>query len=161
MEKSKSNPYRGISVAARCAFYGLVLSVLMVSAGCVTTDDGDGPPAVEYGGVPIVAVDDPEDAATFYKLESVNLFTDLGPKGEFIEGTFDGFCPKCKESGLTSTVWGGGGFKNALIYMSDTPYWDEDGRRHAHDSNTWTGSFTCSRLHAWSMKNKDRCWCGV
>lgn len=66
-------------------------------------------------------------------------------------------CPFCKEEGVKSRVYDHGG---SVTLMACTPYYDEDGKHHHHDSNTRTHSFTCSNNHGWSEKSQGSCWCG-
>ena len=64
-------------------------------------------------------------------------------------------CPECKAQGLKSTV--------TLAHMASTlmywePYYDEDGRLHAHDPNNKWEYYDCSRGHEFRLPRL--CWCG-
>jgi len=64
-------------------------------------------------------------------------------------------CPTCVEDGERSTVRA----RNpAVTAMAWEPYYDEDGRYHAHDPNHRADFYECSRGHTWSVPR--RCWCG-
>ena len=66
-------------------------------------------------------------------------------------------CQKCKEQGLKSKVYSGGG-STTLMYCP--PFYDEDGHYHCHDSNTTTAEYSCSNGHTWTEHHRGTCWCG-
>lgn len=57
------------------------------------------------------------------------------------------FCPVCREAGERSTIRLSRPYP--ITCLGWTPYYDEGGRRHAHDPNKRTGEWACSRGHAW------------
>lgn len=63
-------------------------------------------------------------------------------------------CPICQEKGLKSQVYPNGGTSTALFCQ---PYYDEDGKYHHHDMNTYTEGFSCSLGHKWSESSKGKC----
>lgn len=66
-------------------------------------------------------------------------------------------CLKCADDGETSIVEELGSMRT-LMYSA--PFYDQEGRRHHHDSNISTTGFRCSRGHSWETKSKGSCWCG-
>lgn len=68
-----------------------------------------------------------------------------------------GFCPVCRERGLKSMVYPQGG---SVTLMNCPSFYDEDGKYHAHDSNTHSAAYTCSLGHAWERNFSGECWCG-
>lgn len=66
-------------------------------------------------------------------------------------------CEMCKEAGDKSTVTPGGS-STTLMYCS--PYYDEDGNYHHHDSNKTKTFYKCSKGHSWSETRGNSCWCG-
>lgn len=67
-------------------------------------------------------------------------------------------CETCKAEGRTSRVCGQGG--SYMTLLNCTPFYDEQGRHHYHDSNTTTDNFECSNGHRWTVKSTPSCWCG-
>lgn len=63
-------------------------------------------------------------------------------------------CPVCEEKKMKSCVYIGHSM-STLMYC--TPYYDEEGLYHHHDSNTSTTTYTCSVGHAWSESQKGSC----
>lgn len=47
-----------------------------------------------------------------------------------------------------------------MTLLNCTPFYDEQGRHHYHDSNTTTSGYECSNGHNWVVKSKPSCWCG-
>ena len=66
-------------------------------------------------------------------------------------------CPECKKQGLKSFVYPGMIMTTCMYY---TPFYDEEGKYHHHDSNITTTHFSCSNGHNWSEKSGGSCWCG-
>ena len=66
-------------------------------------------------------------------------------------------CPKCKEQGRKSTIRVGVSMSTAMYC---TPFYDEEGKYHHHDSNTTETSYTCSNGHEWTERTSGSCWCG-
>ena len=67
-------------------------------------------------------------------------------------------CPKCQKEGKKSTVYVGGSLSTAAFFP---PFYDAEGRRHHHDGNSCTTSYSCSKGHHWADESKSgRCWCG-
>ena len=64
-------------------------------------------------------------------------------------------CPRCFEMDEKSRATERYG---AVTLMAWHPYYDEEGRYHAHDPNRQARDFSCSRGHEWSVPI--RCWCG-
>lgn len=60
-------------------------------------------------------------------------------------------CEECKLQGLKSNVYEGLSTKT-LLYC--TPYYDEDGKYHMHDSNITITKYTCSNKHEFVHKYK-------
>lgn len=68
------------------------------------------------------------------------------------------FCPECQRLGGKSKVLVGASDRTLLW---STPYYDEDGQYHNHDSNITTTVYTCSKGHEFIRKSKVLpCWCG-
>ncbi|KKM23748.1 hypothetical protein LCGC14_1611990 [marine sediment metagenome] len=63
-------------------------------------------------------------------------------------------CPECKKAGERSTVQDLGG---SVTLLGWSPYWDEDGIRHAHDPNCHNNQYRCSRGHVWAESYYPRC----
>ena len=63
-------------------------------------------------------------------------------------------CPKCEEEGKRSRVYDKGG-TSTLMYC--TPYYDEEGVYHNHDSNTITHYYECSEGHKFRTKGTGTC----
>ena len=59
-------------------------------------------------------------------------------------------CPTCVAEGKTSVVSEIG--EEATCMGCLPPFYDEAGRRHAHDPNTTTTHFTCSNGHRFERK---------
>lgn len=66
-------------------------------------------------------------------------------------------CRTCKSEGRTSRAYEG---VTASTAMDCRPYYDEQGKRHDHDSNRVTTSMTCSNGHHWDEPKYCTCWCG-
>ena len=67
-------------------------------------------------------------------------------------------CPKCEASGGRSRVYvTPGGISTAMAYQ---PYYDEEGRYHYHDGNSFTQTWACSEGHSGAIVGANRCWCG-
>ena len=66
-------------------------------------------------------------------------------------------CEKCKSEGRTSKVYVGGDM-STLVHCS--PFYDEEGKMHIHDPNTYIQSLRCSNGHEWTEKGGGSCWCG-
>lgn len=65
-------------------------------------------------------------------------------------------CPECVKNGRRSRVTIGTGI-TTLAYSP--PFYDEDGRYHAHDPNTTTVYYSCSNGHIWIDSRRSKCWC--
>lgn len=63
-------------------------------------------------------------------------------------------CPKCEAAGEKSTVRYRGG---STTLMACSPFYDEDGEYHSHDTNTVTTGYECSGGHWWSVKTRGSC----
>lgn len=63
-------------------------------------------------------------------------------------------CPKCKEQGKKSCVYGGTSFVTCAYYQ---PYYDEEGVYHSHDGNRHTTSYTCSNGHKITISGTGKC----
>jgi hypothetical protein len=59
-------------------------------------------------------------------------------------------CQTCREEGKKSTIEEGLCF-STLVHCS--PYFDTNGVRHHHDSNTLTREYECSNGHRWRQVN--------
>jgi hypothetical protein len=66
-------------------------------------------------------------------------------------------CETCRSEGKTSRVYDRG---SSMTLLNCTPFYDEQGRQHYHDSNTTTSGYECSNGHSWVVKSKPSCWCG-
>lgn len=66
-------------------------------------------------------------------------------------------CPQCRDAGEKSCVTEGPSMRT-LMYCP--PFFDEEGKRHTHDSNTSRTDYSCSRGHRWTETSKGSCWCG-
>lgn len=67
-------------------------------------------------------------------------------------------CEECKKTGLKSFVYPG---MSTSTLMHSAPFFDQDGTRHDHDSNTSETSYSCSNKHHWVVRRGPRkCWCG-
>lgn len=66
-------------------------------------------------------------------------------------------CPECRKKGLRSVVTVLG---NSVTLMFVNSFYDEEGRRHDHDTNTRTTAYTCSNGHRWREQRREPCWCG-
>ena len=66
-------------------------------------------------------------------------------------------CPTCEAAGQKSVVTEGPSMSTA---MHCPPFYDEEGKRHVHNSNTRRTDYSCSRGHRWTESHKGRCWCG-
>lgn len=65
-------------------------------------------------------------------------------------------CPVCVSNSDTSTSQI---LNYARTEMAWTPYYDEEGRYHAHDVNYLRDWFKCSKDHAFGIAAPG-CWCG-
>lgn len=63
-------------------------------------------------------------------------------------------CSQCVEDGEKSTVTSLGG---SVTLLGWSPYYDEDGKHHAHDPNKHTSAYRCSRSHAWVERRLAPC----
>lgn len=64
-------------------------------------------------------------------------------------------CPKCKELGLKSKVYGGNvGFSTCAGWQ---PYYDEEGIHHSHNPNSNTSSLYCSNGHRIVISSSNKC----
>lgn len=66
-------------------------------------------------------------------------------------------CPECQKKGLKSSAVPGECFRTL---MWCPPFYDEDGRLHNHDINTYTQDYSCSNGHSWRQNLNQNCWCG-
>lgn len=66
-------------------------------------------------------------------------------------------CETCKAEGKTSRVYDQG---SRMTLLNCTPFYDEQGRHHYHDSNTSTAGYRCSNGHSWVVTSTGSCWCG-
>ena len=66
-------------------------------------------------------------------------------------------CDQCRKEGKKSTLICGPS-TTTLIYCS--PFYDEEGKLHHHDSNVTMSSYTCSNGHTFSLNSSGSCWCG-
>ncbi len=66
-------------------------------------------------------------------------------------------CPECAKEGKKSTVYEGISMSTAMFCQA---YYDEEGRRHDHDSNRRTTEMHCSNGHHFVQLHENRCWCG-
>ena len=66
-------------------------------------------------------------------------------------------CETCKAEGKTSRVYDQG---SRMTLLNCTPFYDEQGRHHYHDSNTATAGYRCSNGHNWVVTSTGSCWCG-
>ncbi|KKM73649.1 hypothetical protein LCGC14_1408380 [marine sediment metagenome] len=64
-------------------------------------------------------------------------------------------CPECEKAGLKSTIYDPGGY--FITAMCVQSFWDEDGKRHVHDGNWRTKSYSCSNGHRWSESWRPKC----
>lgn len=63
-------------------------------------------------------------------------------------------CPACIEKELKSRVYVG---MSTSTLMYCTPYYDEDGEYHSHDSNTHATNYSCSNGHDWIESSTGIC----
>lgn len=63
-------------------------------------------------------------------------------------------CPECKKEDKKSIVQEHGGISTLMYYQ---PFYDEDGKRHNHDGNRFTMSYSCSNGHKWLDTLKKTC----
>jgi hypothetical protein len=63
-------------------------------------------------------------------------------------------CQKCKNEGQKSTVTVGPCFTTA---MASRPFYDEEGTYHNHDGNVTTTSYSCSRGHSFTVRERLKC----
>lgn len=67
------------------------------------------------------------------------------------------FCKECQSEGKKSRIQPGSTLKTLHGFK---PFYDEDGKLHAHDPNRETQEFTCSNNHKWTEKRYPKCSCG-
>jgi hypothetical protein len=67
------------------------------------------------------------------------------------------FCEECQKEGLKSTVVSLGTFSTCMGW---NPFYDEEGRYHAHDPNYRNERLNCSNGHVFIRPIKNTCWCG-
>lgn len=60
-------------------------------------------------------------------------------------------CRECEAEGEKSCVVL---VATTMTLMGSLPYYDEDGRLHEDDPNTYTTAYTCSRGHQWSVSRR-------
>jgi hypothetical protein len=65
-------------------------------------------------------------------------------------------CPACVEAGLTSRFDEHHGGKQSGAVAR---YFDEEGRRHVHDTTVFTIVMTCTNGHAFCNSFRSRCVC--
>ena len=63
-------------------------------------------------------------------------------------------CPVCSEKNMKSSIYVG---MSTSTLMYCTPYYDEDGNYHSHDSNTHSTSYSCTKGHQWSESSTGTC----
>jgi len=63
-------------------------------------------------------------------------------------------CKQCQDQGTKSRVTPLGGTETLLGF---NPYYDEEGRYHSHDPNTFTGRYKCSNDHEWIEQETTPC----
>ena len=61
-------------------------------------------------------------------------------------------CPFCERNGEASKLRALGGSRTLL---STQPYYDEEGKYHAGDSNTYRFGFSCSKGHTFELIRKE------
>lgn len=67
-------------------------------------------------------------------------------------------CPVCIEQKTQSTVQSGG--SSVTLLGSPAVSFDKEGRRHSHDNNTTTTTYTCGLGHNFVVSYRGVCWCG-
>jgi len=67
------------------------------------------------------------------------------------------FCPQCQLEGKRSTVVETVG-PTTCVYCPT--FYDEQGRRHIHDTNQIVMTYRCNRGHNWTLTRVASCWCG-
>lgn len=65
-------------------------------------------------------------------------------------------CPECVKEGRRSRVWVGNSRATAAY---SPPFYDEEGRYHHHDPNSYTTEYECSNGHRWTETIRHKCWC--
>ncbi len=63
-------------------------------------------------------------------------------------------CPKCVESGEKSSVYYRSGSTTLVAF---SPFYDEDGEYHNHDTNKRVSNYGCSQGHWFSITNPNNC----
>ena len=66
-------------------------------------------------------------------------------------------CPTCVETGRRSRVAAGVTTSTSVFCQ---PFFDEDGRRHVHDTNVHATRHVCTRGHSFEVTERGHCWCG-
>jgi len=88
---------------------------------------------------------------------TVQVFTRGKKEPDFEIEEFKGICPFCIQEGQTSRLYEGG-CSSTMMYCK--PFYDEQGVRHHHDSNTKSYGFNCSNGHRFGLDRKGSCQCG-
>lgn len=68
---------------------------------------------------------------------------------------FAGFCPYCVEAAQKSVLTVGRGSSSSPDPVS--PFYDEDGKWHAHDQATHSTDYSCSKGHKFRVSEQRRC----
>lgn len=63
-------------------------------------------------------------------------------------------CPVCAAANQRSTVWSGG---TGTTCAGFTPYWDDQGVYHSHDTNRHRTRYNCSNGHVWTREWYRKC----
>ena len=64
-------------------------------------------------------------------------------------------CEECEAEGKKpEQIYPGSARSTGIGYQ---PYYDGDGKYHAHDPNTTKRSFRCSNGHRWNVSSKNPC----
>lgn len=66
-------------------------------------------------------------------------------------------CSECVKEGKKSIVNVGG---TTVTAMATQHYFDEDGKEHVHNPNTYSTTYFCSNGHTWGEGERKICWCG-
>jgi len=66
-------------------------------------------------------------------------------------------CPECVAEGKRSKVYIGG---SSSTLMAGKTFYDEDGKLHDHDPNSYGTDYRCSNGHRWTETKVHKCWCG-